>query len=163
MKSPAFLQRVWHWLHLFEEGLLLFIFIGMMGIAVAQIVLRNVFHTGIEWSDVFLRSAVLWIALIGAMIASRTGNHVQIDVVRRFMPEWLQRWGARITSAATMLVAALFSWHGVRFAYLEWQDQTMAIGVVPSWVVVSIIPFGFAMIAIRYLILTVNPRPMVNE
>lgn len=162
IKPPAWLKRLWHWLHVLEESLLVVIFIGMMLVAVTQIIMRNAFHSGIEWSDVFLRTAVLWIALIGAMIASRTGNHVQIDVVRRFMPAWLQRFGARLTAFATAIIAAIFTWHGVRFTHFEWQDQATAIGVVPSWVVVSIIPIGFAVIALRYLILTINPK-VVSE
>lgn len=153
MTTPPLIKRLWHWLHLFEEGLLVLIFVGMMSIAVAQILMRNFFNTGFDWSDVFLRTAVLWVALIGAMIASRTGNHVQIDIVRRYMPPWLQRWASGFAALGTACIAGIFAWHGYRFTAMEYEGGLFAFGEVPNWVVVAIIPLGFSLITLRYLIL----------
>jgi TRAP-type C4-dicarboxylate transport system permease small subunit len=58
----------------------------MISLAFAQIVLRNGFDGGIVWADSLLRIMVLWIALIGAVVASRDQRHINIDLISRFLP-----------------------------------------------------------------------------
>ena len=55
-----------------ENAAMVLILFGMLVLAVAQILLRNVSGGGLIWIDPLLRIAVLWIAMIGAMIGTRT-------------------------------------------------------------------------------------------
>lgn len=52
--------------------------------AFSQVVLRNIFSTGFIWADILLRNLVLWIALLGASIATKERKHIAIDAVSRF-------------------------------------------------------------------------------
>ena len=45
----------------------------------AQIVLRNVFSIGVTWGDGLTRVIVLWLALLGALAASRDGRHIRMN------------------------------------------------------------------------------------
>ena len=70
-----------------ETGLLVILLMTMIVIAITQIILRNFYGSGILWGESYVRIAVLWLTLIGGMIASRTDNHISIDVIK---PEaWL--------------------------------------------------------------------------
>ncbi|MGD0038444.1 MAG: TRAP transporter small permease subunit, partial [Bacteroidota bacterium] len=53
------------------EGALLILMLSIMVlVAFSQVMLRNVFHTGINGADVLLRHLVLWIGFLGAAIAT---------------------------------------------------------------------------------------------
>ena len=51
---------------------------SMMLIAVGQIVLRQVFSTGIIWADELVKIIVLWLAMFGAVAAARDNRHIRI-------------------------------------------------------------------------------------
>ena len=55
------------------EDWFLVVMLGVMVLlAVVQIFYRNVFGIGLLWADPMLRIMVLWVALAGAVIATRT-------------------------------------------------------------------------------------------
>ena len=56
----------------------------------AQIVLRNVFSIGVTWGDGLARLAVLWLALLGALAASRDGRHITMGALLQRLPPRLQ-------------------------------------------------------------------------
>ena len=49
---------------------------GMILLATTQILMRNLWDTGLAWADPSLRIAVLWVALLGALAATRDDNHI---------------------------------------------------------------------------------------
>ncbi len=83
-EDRSILMRAGAFLHRLEDGMLVGLLLLLIGMAVAQIFLRNFLGSGILWGDALLRVAVLWIGLLGAMAASRRGAHIGIDVVSRF-------------------------------------------------------------------------------
>ena len=48
-----------------EDGILATLVLGMILLGALQILLRNVFDVALVWADPLLRSAVLWIGLLG--------------------------------------------------------------------------------------------------
>ncbi|MDZ7685875.1 MAG: TRAP transporter small permease subunit [Gammaproteobacteria bacterium] len=79
-------QRLPRFLHYIEDGALIAALVSMLSMALLQIVLRNFFGTSLLWIEPFVRILVLWIAVLGAMVATRQGNHISIDVVARYVP-----------------------------------------------------------------------------
>lgn len=143
-------------LHRLEDTLMIAIFLAMLTMAVLQIVLREVFSVGISWGDVLVRILVLWICLLGAMIATRLDKHIRIDVVALFMPEGIQtalRGGVRLFAAG---VCGMMTWQGMRLVLLDFEFGTRAFARVPAWVCEVIIPFGFAVMALRYTIISIT-------
>jgi TRAP-type C4-dicarboxylate transport system permease small subunit len=66
---------------LLENIILVTLLSGMILLAVGQIVLREVFDTGIIWADQLVRLIVLWLAMMGAMAACREDRHIRIDAL----------------------------------------------------------------------------------
>jgi len=124
----------------------------MICMAVLQIVLRNLFDSGILWGDELIRVLVLWIGLIGAMIASRDNHHISIDVISRYLPDKIKKQTALITAIFTSLVCAVMAYFSFGFVIMEKQDGLMAFATIPTWVCESIIPVSFAIISLRYIL-----------
>ena len=68
------------WLERVENGLIAVLVLAMVLLAGAQILLRNLFGTGIEWADPLLRALVLWTAMLGALAAARDDKHIGLDL-----------------------------------------------------------------------------------
>jgi TRAP-type C4-dicarboxylate transport system permease small subunit len=135
------------------EGILLtLILILMIGLAFAQVVLRNFFNTGIEWGDAFVRHLVLWVGFIGASVATKEGGHLAMDLVHRFLPQKLRKPTAMFVDAASAFVCALLALASYKFYLTEKEAGTMLMPHVPnSWAVV-IIPIGFYLMALRFAV-----------
>jgi TRAP-type C4-dicarboxylate transport system permease small subunit len=139
-------------LHRVEDGALVVALVAMVALAGGQIVLRLFFGTGVLWIDPVLRSLVLWIGMLGALVASRSGQHIAIDVVTRALPE---RWRRRVLAGASAFTTAVcfgFAWHGGRYVALELEFASNAFADVPQWLVVTILPVAFSLIGLRYAI-----------
>ena len=77
------------------------------------------------------------------------------------VPEEAKRWAQPITDLFSSFICGLLAWHGVRFVYFEWQDGNTLFSSVPAWVCELIIPLGFCIMALRFLIsglLHLKPR-----
>lgn len=145
-------RRIGRIVRVAEDALLVLLLVGMILLAAAQILLRNVAHTGIGWSDPALRLAVLWVALLGAMSATRARKHISIDILSHLVSSRVRTPIRRLTDLFSAGVCGLIAWHAGRFVFAEWEAQTRAFGLVPAWLAQLIIPAGFATIALRFLL-----------
>ena len=142
-------------LHRLEDVLLSVLLACMILLASLQIFLRNVFETGLAWADPLVRVLVLWLALLGALAASRDDRQINVDVLSRLLPE-RARLGVRVlTSLATAFISGVVAWQSGRFVRDELEMATTAFAQVPTWALASVIPFAFAGIAVRYLLLSI--------
>lgn len=140
-----------------EDGLLVLILSSMIVLAVYQIISRNLFNEGVVWVDPLLRTLVLWVGLSGAVVATRTDNHIRIDVFAKYFPKPILPYIQRIVYLFTLAVCLLIAWHAGRFIYSEYQYGTIAFSGIPSWLIGLIIPLSFSLIAIRYALLFITP------
>ncbi len=123
---------------------------GLVTLAAAQILMRNIFDSGLPWADPLLRLIVLWLTLAGALAATRDNKHIRIDLLSRFLPKRLAAWMDRLTSAFAAIVCALLAWHGGRLVWFEYQDGTLVAPGIPAWTAELIIPLGFGLMALRF-------------
>ena len=141
------------WLHRVEDALIVGVLCLMVGLGVLQIVLRNFFGVGLIWIDPLLQNAVLWIGMLGAMIASRNDGHIHINLTSRYLSALGRRLVSLCTDLFTAVVCLLAGWYSLRYVRDEAAFPIMAFGNVPAWWLQVIIPLGFCLIALRYLLL----------
>ena len=151
----SYFKLVQTFLYRVENGILVVLLLSMLAMAVLQILMRNLFGTGIIWGDVLVRILVLWVGLAGAMVASRRGNHISIDILSRYLPK---RAGSIVKSAVEFFTAAVCSvtaFYTLRFVKMEFEDGGIAFAQVPIWICEAIIPIAFIVIALRYFMLSI--------
>ena len=146
------LNRIRRTLLKVEDGILVLLLGTMILLAALQIILRNLWDSGIPWGDPLLRTLVLWVAMVGVMVATRHREHIKIDLLSRYLPTWLEETARRATDLFAALACGLFSWQSGRFVLFEWQDGTRFYGEVPAWLPEVILPIGFGVLAARFLI-----------
>jgi len=129
----------------------------MVALAVTQIVYRNFAGGGVAWIDPLLRILVLWVALSGAVIASRTDNHIRIDFFAKYVPGKYYIYIKRLVHLYCMLVCGVVAWHSVSFVQMDYEYGTEAFSGMPAWITEVIIPIAFGMMALRYFLLFLSP------
>lgn len=147
-----------------EDALLASLLTGMILLAFVQIALRNLADLSFSWADPLLRVAVLWLALLGAIAATRDDNHIRIDLLSRFLPAAFGRPLKRLGDLFSALVCGLIAWHALLFVRMEREMGAVAFNDIPSWLLELILPLGFALMALRFLVnALVAPPPKVEQ
>ena len=123
---------------------------AMIGLATTQIVLRNLFDVGFIWGDEMLRMLVLWLAVGGAVAASRSDKHIRIDLLNRYLPERAVRGVKVVLHLFTAAVSGVMAWYSLAFVRMSWEFGDVLLGSVPAWIPQAVLPVGFALIAWRY-------------
>ncbi len=147
----ARLIRIVTWI---ENGLLIALLALMVSLAGVQILFRNLFDMSILDVDQLLRLLVLWVALLGAVAASREGKHIRVDVLARWLPQRVRSASQALTDIFTIGVCLVLSWQAVRFIRAE--AGVNVFGALPGWAAELILPAAFALIALRYSLLLVH-------
>lgn len=142
--------------NLIEDGILIVLLTVMIGFAVTQILLRNLFDTGIPWADPLLRILVLWVGLAGAVVATRLDNHISINILSRYLPRRIRPYARLIVDVFTAVVCGVVAFHAARLVMGEHEFGATAFGVVPVWIAELIIPLAFGIIALRYVVMGVQ-------
>lgn len=147
-------SRIWASL---EVWLLVAVLLAMIIFAVLQIVLRNVFGTSLFWIDPLNRLLVLWLAVLGAMVATREKEHISIDVLRHYLSGWKLSAVTRSAEFFAFFVCALMAFHSARFVWDEYVYETTTFSGLPAWPFELIMPIGFFIMALRFLASSILP------
>jgi TRAP-type C4-dicarboxylate transport system permease small subunit len=150
MDASAVLSRLERAGRAAEDAVLVLMLTSMILLAAGQIVLRNFFGIGFIWSDEALRLLVLWLAVAGAVAASRNDKHINIDVLDRFLRG---RWKAAkdlVVHGFTAVVCGIVTWQSALFVRTSHEFGDVLLGGIPAWLLQIVLPVGFGLISYRY-------------
>jgi TRAP-type C4-dicarboxylate transport system permease small subunit len=133
------------------EETLVVTFLGfMILIAFLQIILRNVFSTGLDLGDSLLRNLVLWIGFIGATLATKEGKHINIDVISRWLPPMGKNVVTLVTHLFSFLVCCALTYATLKFVRNEAQMGQKTFLDIPAWIPEMILPITFSLMTFRF-------------
>jgi len=133
-----------------EQFFLVLLLSIMILIAFMQIILRNLFDTGLTWGDPLVRNLVLWVGFIGAALATREGKHINMEVVSRWVPPQGKVFIGTLTSLFSSLICALLTYASLKFIRNEAQMGDLTFLKIPSWIPELILPVIFGLMALRF-------------
>ncbi|MBU1168186.1 MAG: TRAP transporter small permease [Proteobacteria bacterium] len=126
---------------------------AMILIVLCQIVLRNMFNTGIEGADFLVRHLVLWVVFLGAGIATRQHMHIHIDLLPRWMPGKIKMVSELLVTVFSVAVLVILTYASFTFVKMEFDSGiTLPLLELPIWVVEIIIPVGYGVIALHFIV-----------
>lgn len=148
-------------LHRAEDALLAALVGALLLLSVAQIALRVFFDSGLDWAEAASRAGVLWVALLGALGATRGHKHIAIDALPRVLPAGPRRAAWAIAHGAAALASGALAWLGWGMVRLEQGAPVPFIEGIPSWVPMLALPAGFGLMALRFVAAAAAPPPPV--
>ena len=135
-----------------ETWLIVVVLSGLILLGAAQIVLRNVFSIGFAWGDGLARLAVLWLALLGALAASRDGRHITMGALTRWLPPALQTAAAVCAEWFAGVVTGALAWYAAVFVADSREFGDVLLEDVPAWWLQAVMPVAFALMACAFLV-----------
>ena len=136
--------------HYVEDALLVLLVALLGACSLGQIILRELFSTGLLWGDAFLRHGVLWLSFLGAARATSEKRHITIDL----MPRLLRRRGRAVLAVLSSLfsfgVCVVLFWASWGFVQGERLTEGKVFAGIPYWWVETVFPFSFALMALRF-------------
>jgi len=129
----------------------------MVLLGLLQVVLRWIFSTGIVWADPQLRLLVLWVGLLGGVLAAAESRHIRIDIVEHYLDERLRRISKRVISTLAGVASLCLCYVSISFISSEKAAELMHNSLlfgsaVPAWVTELVIPFSFCLMGLFFLI-----------
>ncbi|WP_201747338.1 TRAP transporter large permease subunit [Glaciimonas sp. PCH181] len=110
-------------------------------ILLSSVIARFVFHQPLVWADELASTVFLWLAMFGAAVALRRGEHMRMTaLVSKLSGEWRARVEA-LAVATPCLFLALLLWPAIDYAQQEWVVQSPALGL-PGTLREAALPVG---------------------
>lgn len=135
----------------FERFFLSSLLATMIALVLIQIILRNFFHSGIIGGVEIVRHLVLWIAFVGAGLATREGRHVKIDVASRILSERGRKIADIVSTLFSVIVCTILFIASCRFVYMDYTSAGLASFLdIPLWIMEVIIPVGYLVVTLRF-------------
>ena len=126
---------------------------AMIGIVLCQIFMRNAMDSGFVLGDSMVKHLVLWITFLGAGLAARKDSHIKIDIADRLLPFRIRRVVKTVVDLFSAFICGILVRASYSFLLMEKESQTtFGMSDIPVWYLESIIPIGFAIIALRFTI-----------
>lgn len=132
---------------------------GLVGVAV--VALLKLFPNGLVWSQPLALGLLLWVALLGATLATKARGHIVLEAAESLWPPAARRWtrltGGLIAATFCILLVILGSAYTADF-YEQWQTGVGFVAGVrlPKWTVLSAMPVCFALMGTRFIAYSIS-------
>jgi C4-dicarboxylate transporter DctM subunit len=139
-------------LHRIENLLSVIALSLMVLLPVIEMVARVPRWNGIPGSALFVQHLTLWVGFLGGALAARSGRLLSLSS-GSFLPDKWRHWITVFTAlilAAVCTCLAAASW---TFLVSEKEGGSWLIQGIPKWIVLTIMPAGFALIGLRAIYL----------
>ena len=107
-------------------------------VLLAGVISRYVFDSPLTWTDELASILFLWLAMLGAVIALRRGEHMRLTTIVKMLPDQWRPW---VETLAAM-IAAVFVFEIIYPAYkyfdLQWAITTPALEIHDGYRVAAI-------------------------
>jgi len=144
------MQRVVRFLDVVLKNVLIVLMVALVASVSWQVISRYVFASPSSWTEEVARFLLIWIGVLGAAYAFRTGVHLGLDL----LPKKLTGRSAETLKLFTLVVVVLFSVTvliigGGKLVVLTWElRQYSAVLGLPIAFVYSVIPTAGVLICL---------------
>ena len=150
MAEPAWVTSLRHSLVRLDGFMACTSLLLLLLLVAAQVVLRNLFDSGIPHADILSRYLVLYVTFFGAALAIEEHRHIRIDVLAVLVePDRLHAL-RRPLYLISAIVCTILTWAAIRFWYDDWQY----VAEYERWssILALITPFGFGLLSVHFLL-----------
>jgi TRAP-type C4-dicarboxylate transport system permease small subunit len=109
------------------------------------------------WSDELARFLMVWLAMLGWIMSSRSQAHVRIRYFQDLLPASARRAAETVIQAAMAVLGAIVAWYGVDLVRRNASLEATTMPVSMAWMYVPLVPAGIVTVlqALREI---VRPR-----
>lgn len=138
--------------------------VAEVGVLLAGICARYIFHVPIVWSDELAGILFLWLAMLGAVLAFQRDEHMRMTAIVGMLGPSARAFLDVVAVAASLAFLVLVIHPAFEFAADEVYVTTPALGIVNSWRAAAL-PTGFGLmllVAVFRLLSVGNMRHVIG-
>src|SRR3982074_262368 len=117
----------------------------------AGVVARYGLHRPLIWSDELASILFLWLAMLGAAVAFRRGEHMRMTAVVAGARPAVHGYLGLVATAAALAFLVMIAWPSCEYAYEESFITTPALQILNSWRAAAL-PAGICLMALFALL-----------
>jgi tripartite ATP-independent transporter DctM subunit len=121
--------------------------IAEIGVLFAGVVARYALHQPLIWSDELASVLFLWLAMLGAAVAFRRGEHMRMTAVVGKASPALRAYLDVVAICAALAFLLMIVWPAYQYAYEESFITTPAMEIPNSWRAAAL-PVGIGLMAL---------------
>lgn len=132
----------------FEGWIALGLFWSLGGVVFVQFITRYVFNDSAAWTEEIARYLLIGTVFVGATIGVAKNNHIQVDLLYRYLPSR----ASRVLSSCVDVARITFFIAMVVFTtqmMMKMESYKMTIVDLPMNIVYGVCLFGFAAMTLR--------------
>ena len=154
---PAYSRwnRIRDLIYQFEAAVENTLLIVMVLLVCVQTGLRYFLHISLDWAEDVSRVSFVWLVFLGAMTALRSGSHMGVDILTRFLPGYAARWAERVGTLCVTATLILFIYYGTALCLNSYILRTPVLGLPWTYVyaVVPLSAFGMLLTLLGKLLM----------
>lgn len=125
------------------EAAAVVVLVSLLGSVVLGVIGRAL-NEPIIWSDEMARYFMVWLALLGWMLASRRRSHIRITFILNSLPTRVRRVLEAVIQAAIVVFGGLLLWDGVILVERNLDIEAVSLPITASLLYVPVVLAGFA-------------------
>ena len=134
----------------FEAWAALALFWGLAGVVFTQFFTRYALNDSAAWTEEIARYLLIGVVFVGASIGVAKNNHIQVDLIYRYLPATACRVLAIAVDVMRVAFLAAMTFFTAQMMQKMGSYQ-MTIVDLPMNIVYSVVLFGFAAMTLRSL------------
>jgi C4-dicarboxylate transporter DctQ subunit len=150
-----------------EGWVLVLLLTSMVILTFLQVALRALFIYGqahwanslmgqVDWVEPLVRLMVLWVSLVGASLVTGENRHIKIDLMSDLLPPSLLPYRELLLSAACAVITGFIANSSISYVRMEASFGGELFAGLPNWVGQLILPIGFSLIFLRFVLRAVS-------
>lgn len=114
----------------------------MVSVVAAQVVLRYVFNSSLDWADELSRLCFVWSIFLAIPLGLKTGSHIGIQVLASLLPPAAGAVLGRATALTGACLMLLVAWESAAIAWDQWDELLASIPASAAWFIVPLVLAG---------------------
>jgi TRAP-type C4-dicarboxylate transport system permease small subunit len=128
------------------------LFLSMTALGFVNVTVRYLTNYSFAASEELLVNGFLLLTIFGAAIAARSGDHLAVTLVYDLLPAPARKALLVLSGALAVLLLALSAWFCWQLLSNQLATGTRSYALqIPAWYYSAGLPFGFALVLIRYV------------
>lgn len=110
----------------------------MVAVVSAQVGLRYLFNSSINWADEVSRLCFVWSMFLAIPLGLKSGAHIGVDVLAARLPAPARGALARVMALLGAALMLLVAWESARIAYDQWDELMASVEASAAWFIVPL-------------------------
>jgi TRAP-type C4-dicarboxylate transport system permease small subunit len=133
-----------------EAWVSVLLFWALAGVVFTQFFTRYALNDSASWTEEIARYLLIGVVFVGASIGVAKNNHIQVDLIYRYLPAPVCRVLAILVDVLRVAFLAAMSFFTIQMM-LKMGSYQMTIVDLPMNIVYSVVLFGFVAMTLRSL------------